>query len=291
MGGRGHDHLRPLSDCASSELRVVPVLCDRRTVQAGARRLLPPDHPLAMRAHDGLDAPEEVHVVLRRGGLRLVAADVEVRPGRQRSDLSDDVVDEPIGQLLTDAQRAEADLDTRVESGRDAVAAQLRVRRQRGVRVPGQVDLGHDGDVAGGRVRDELRVLALRVGASRAAPHLGAPPVPRQLRPGANREPPALIVREVQVQPVQLVESHQVDEPLDVGDPEEVPRDVEHRAAPDEARPVLDRPRPHPPRPRPNGRALDLRSQELSQASGRRERGRPGDTRSASRRRAAIRSR
>ena len=227
-------------------------------MQPGPRGLLPPDHPLAVRAHDGLDAAQEVHVVLGCGCPSLVTADVEVRPRRQRGDLPEDVVDEPVGQLLADAQRAEADLDARVEIGRDAVAIQLRVRRQGGIRMPRQVDLGHDGHVPGRGVGDELRVLALRERATRAAPHLGAAPVPGQLRPGANREPPTLVVREVQVQPVQLVEGHQVDEPLDVGDAEEVPRDVEHRPAPGEPRAVVDRPGPRPPWPRPDGRALDV---------------------------------
>ena len=53
-------------------------------------------------------------------------------------------------------------------------------------------------------------------------------------------DPPALIVREMQVQAIQLVERHQIEVPLHVVDREEMARDIEHRAAPGEPRAIDD---------------------------------------------------
>ena len=87
----------------------------------------------------------------------------------------------------------------------------------------------------------------------------------RQPRPRLDLDPPALVVGQVQVQPVQLVQRQQVDVALDVGDAEEVARDVEHRAAPREARPVADRPRSDRARAGADATALDLGRQQLAE--------------------------
>ncbi len=138
--------------------------------------------------------------------MRLVAADVNVRARGQRGQLADHVVQEAVGDLLVDAQRAEADLDAGVERWGDAVAVQLRIRGQRGVGVAGQVDLRHDVDVAAAGVLDQLCVLGLRVVAAGVAVHGRAAAVLGQLRPRLDHQPPALVVGQVQMQPVQLVE-------------------------------------------------------------------------------------
>ena len=65
------------------------------------------------------------------------------------------------------------------------------------------------------------------------------------------------------MQPVELVERHQVDQPLDLVDAVEVPGDVEHRAAPGEARAVVDRPEPDPPWPGLPHVRLDSGGQQL----------------------------
>ena len=164
---------------------------------------------------------------------------------RQRADFPDDVVDELVGDVLVDAERAEADADAGVEIGRLAVAVQLGVRRQRGVGVAGHVDLGHDGDVAVGCVLDELRERLLRVEAASGAAHGRAAAVFRQVRPGLDLDAPALIVGEMQVQAIDLVHRDQVDVPLHVVRTEEVARHVEHRAAPREPRTIDDPSRGH----------------------------------------------
>jgi len=131
--------------------------------------------------------------------------------------------------------------------------------------VPGNVDLGHHRDVAVLRVPDDPLVVLLAVEAAAATAHLAAAAVAGQLRPTVDRDPPSLVIGQVQVQDVQLVERDQVDVALDLVDAEEVPGDVEGGAAPGEPRTVHD---PHgrdPPGAALDGRVLDLRRQELAQ--------------------------
>ncbi len=147
---------------------------------------------------------------------------------------------------------------------RDAVAVQPRVRGERRVDVPRHVDLWHHVDEPLARVGDDRRVLALREVPAFPPADRGATAVARETGPGADREAPALIVRQVEVEPVELVEAHEVDQPLDVVHAEEVPRHVEHRPAPGEARPVVDRAARESPRPGSTGVCFDRRRQELT---------------------------
>ena len=68
------------------------------------------------------------------------------------------------------------------------------------------VDLRDDLDEALARVRDDRRVLALREVAALPAADLRAAAVAREPGPRADRDPPALVVGQVQVQAVELVE-------------------------------------------------------------------------------------
>jgi hypothetical protein len=197
--------------------------------------------------------------------VRLVPADVDVRAGGERCDLADDLVDEPVDRLLADAERAEPDLDAAVQVGRDAVARQLGIRRERCVRVPGHLDLGDDGDEPVLRVPDDLPVLALRVPAAGPASDLRRPAMARQAWPGPDCDAPALVVGQVEMQAVELVEGHEVDEPLHLARPVEVPRDVEHQATPSEAGPVVDHAQRDTPRPRAPTVGLDRGWEELAQ--------------------------
>ena len=76
------------------------------------------------------------------------------------------------------------------------------------------------------------------------------PPTAVSFGHDVDLDAPALVVGEVQVQHVELVEREQVDVLLHLVDGEEVARDVEHRAAPGEARMIGDAAR----RDRPRGR-------------------------------------
>ena len=86
-----------------------------------------------------------------------------------------------------------------------------------------------------------------------------------QLGPLGDLDPPALVVREVQVKAVDLVERQQVDVALHLGRAEEVPGDVEHRAPPAEARRIGDASGGNGHRERPHAAQLDGPRQQLAQ--------------------------
>ena len=114
-----------------------------------------------------------------------------------------------------------------------------------------QFNLGHDRDAAGGGVSDELARFVLCVEAAvwlaialvwlgwnrrfRAlAADFG------QARILLDGQPPALIVGEMEMERVEFVECHGVDELLDKIQREHVTRDIEEQAAPAESRRVAD---------------------------------------------------
>ena len=117
--------------------------------------------------------------------------------------------------------------------------------------MAGQLNLRHHGDAARGGVGHHPPHFVLRVvaavrhgvravavvgqgGGGAAGAHL------REPRPGAYLQAPTLIVGQVPVKGVELVERHQIKEPLDERDGKEVARHVEMQAAPREARVVAD---------------------------------------------------
>lgn len=112
---------------------------------------------------------------------------------------------------------------------------------------------------------DDLLVVGLGVVTAGAAADLGGAAVRGQARPGVDGYAPALVVTEVQVQLVDLVKGQLVDVPLDLVDGEEVPGDVEHRAAPAVARAVLDGAARDQPRAGLHGVLLDGRREQLAQ--------------------------
>ena len=250
-----------------------PVLDDRAARDGRGRDLLPAHDLPAAAAHDARRPPDVARVVAGRGAVRLVAAEVEDRPGDQSGELGDDVAQEAVGHRLGRAERAEADRDARVERPGPAVAGQLGVRGQGGRDVAGPVDLGDDRDGPLAGVAHDPPQVGGRVGAAGRAPDLGAPAVAGQPRPAPDGDAPALVVAEVQVQGVELVEREDVEVALDVAHPEEVAGHVEHRAAVGEPRPVGDaQPRDRPRAGLPRA-ALDARRGGAGAGSGRRGRG------------------
>src|SRR5688572_11066824 len=95
-----------------------------------------------------------------------------------------------------------------------------------------QVDLGYDRNVTTLCVRNNILVLFLRVEAAFSASHLRAAPDLREVWPGFNFDAPALIITEMKVQDLHLVITDQVDVSFNVLDAEEMPGNIEHRAAP-----------------------------------------------------------
>ena len=98
-------------------------------------------------------------------------------PGGQRGDLADDVVDEGLGCRRGGADRVAEGAGTGVDGRCGAVAVQFAVGGEGGGEVPGHVDLGHDRDVAGGGVGNDLLVLRLGVVPAAAAAGLVDPPM------------------------------------------------------------------------------------------------------------------
>ena len=99
--------------------------------------------------------------------------------------------------------------------------------------VARDVELGHDPDAALGRVGDDHAHLRLREKVAVRAQLL-------EFGMGQALDPEALVVGQVQVQDVQLHDRHGVEIALDHLHRLPVPGDVDHEAAPGEARPVGD---------------------------------------------------
>ena len=194
VGGR-HDDAAALLHERAGELRRValgldeaPVLPDGAAGQlARGAHLVPADDRLAGRGAGLRHPPHEVEVVVVgwstsdsspprcSHGPGVSSASSRVTSARNRS--------VAVGALGRGAERREADLDALVRRGCDAVAVQLGVGAERRVRVPGQVDLGHDRDEPLGGVLDDAAVVVLRVEAAAVAAHRGRGADARELGP------------------------------------------------------------------------------------------------------------
>jgi hypothetical protein len=186
----------------------------------------------------------------------FVAADVHVAGRGRADDLGQDAghrgpgvrqrrdevrQDPPVGAHLVSTLRglARAQFGERGQQ-RGAVAGQVDLRHQRHHplgRVAG--DLGEVGQGVVAAVRDLLvdrRLLAVQAdpGARPVRPDLV------QCREQAALDPPALIVGQVQVQPVDLHRGERVDEREQLALGGEVPGHIDVRAAPGQGWPVLD---------------------------------------------------
>ncbi len=226
-----HD-IAQLLVCAELRGTVAPVLPDRSARNLVARSdLVPADRLLSGCVRDAQSARDEAPVVIESGLVRFVSADVDVRPWRDRGDVPEDVLDELVHLLRVGVERREPHLGAVVLRDLHTGRRELGVGDECGVGMPGQVDLGHDGDVTGCRIADELLVVLGREKAAVAAADLRRRTAAGELRPARNLQPPALIIGEVQMQVVELERGHTVDDAPDGLRAEEVPRDVEHDSA------------------------------------------------------------
>ena len=244
---------------------------DRALLGAAFEDLVPADDPPALGRQMGGDAvdepalqlvlvfkPQRLHLRLDlRTGLplvldRLVAADVNVRGGEDVDHLVQHRLQEGEGRVV-DVVEVGEHAPVRHARLRDLPGdAQLWIGGDRRGGMAGQLYLGHDHDVASGRIGDDLARLRLGIEAAigfvlrgRGAigvRTLGLTPGADagQLRIGLDLQPPALVVVQVPVEDVQLVGRHGVDQPLDLVHGLEVPGAVQHEAAPGVARGVLD---------------------------------------------------
>jgi len=72
--------------------------------------------------------------------------------------------------------------------------------------------------ISGIRVMNRSAVVVFRVVTAGASTYLGASTDQREIRPVIDPKPPALVVGEMHVEPVDLVERQQVDVALDLVD-------------------------------------------------------------------------
>ena len=176
------------------------------------------------------------HVVRDRGirhpgaVAHLVAADVEIAVRKKRGHFAEQALEKPVGRLAGRVQRR---IVGGPRLGGIGLGGKLRIGLQDGGGVRRDVDLGHDAYAAVGGIGDQITDLGLGV-------ELAVGGDLRQLRIALALDPEALVVREVEVQDVELHTLHGVDLALHRGHGHEVPRGVDHHAAPGKARMVVD---------------------------------------------------
>ena len=107
------------------------------------------------------------------------------------------------------------------------------------------IDLRDDGNVAAFGIIHDESIFGLAVESARGTAHFQAASIQGQVRTGFDLDAPALVVREMQMQPVDLVIGQQVDVAGHIPDAEKMAGHVQHGAAPGEARGVADRARLH----------------------------------------------
>ena len=131
--------------------------------------------------------------------------------------------------------------------------------------MSGHVDFGHDFHETVPSVGNDLAVFVLRVKAADRATHFAAAAHGGEIRPPLDLDPEALIVGQVEMEPVHLLKRDEIDVALHVVDGEEMARDIEHRPPPGEARMILHVQGGHHDRTRTRRIVLQKRGQDLSQ--------------------------
>ena len=151
------------------------------------------------------------------------------------------------------------------------LSSQLRVRSDRGGRVPRHFDFRHDLNMQLSRVGDDLFDLFLRIKPfmrhtrelfTIPSAHLRILPLGTdlsELRVFFNFNPPALVIRQVPVKDIHFEQCHLIQQGLHHVHPFEIPCFVEHKASPGETRCVFDA---HAT----NGSPDSLMRQQLTQA-------------------------
>ncbi len=170
------------------------------------RDLAPADHSRPDRVDDVLDAFDEgVILLLGDAGDTSSPPNWKYGVGAAAAISRTTSADEPVHAVARRAERVRRTADARERLGRRAIAAEIRIRQQRGVAVSRHVDLRHDRDVARLRIGDDVGVLLLRVEAAGPAADLRLSADRGEVRPRLDLDAPPLIVGEMQVQPVDLV--------------------------------------------------------------------------------------
>ena len=159
----------------------------------------------------------------------FVAADVEVRVGKQRRHLGEQRIEQRIRGFPGGVNGNVGGAEAAVHPINGVVGGQPRVGRNPAGGVAGHVKLGQHPDAARRRVSNDVPHLLLGVIAVGAA-HLV------QARQHLAFHPEALVVGEVPVQHVQLHRRHAIDVSFDDSHRQEVPRGVHQQPAPGKPR-------------------------------------------------------
>jgi len=301
VGGGGHDDVVPALGRGDAAFGAAPGHDGRPRGQPAFEDLVPADETLAHGVKDLLHPLDEIALELAlvlqplgfQAGLAggaalpfglvgLVAPDVDEWAGEESGDLDENILQELEGLLLARAEDVgDGPVAARLDRERPARAGELGVGGQGRRGVAGHLDLGHDGDMARRGVSDDLADLVLGVEPAVGRGLAGLlglagvpvlvlpvdPPGPDLGQPGIflDLDAPALVVRQVPMEGVQLVRGQDVDPAQDELLGEEVAGAVEKGPPPGESRLVLDADARDRPRRRRPGRAFDRWGQELAE--------------------------
>ena len=185
--------------------------------------------------------------------LGLVAANMDNFPGKQFRHLVQDIPKEVVDGIITQADHLLADAPGRTHFVSLAPASEVRISGQRGLRMPGHLDFGHDRNPACSCIGDYLPDLVLRIiTAVRRSVVLFAflnmpdqrllPHRPYLCQKGVfpDLDPPTLIVGKMPMKRVEFVQEHHVDEGLYLLHGKKMPATVEHGSPVSEPRLVGD---------------------------------------------------
>src|SRR4051812_4184600 len=155
----------------------------------------------------------------------FVAGEIDVRRREQPADLRKDTADEVVRLRVR-----------RIECA-SVMVEKLRVGSSGSSSMAGHLDLGHDHDVALGRISDDLAHVSRRQ-------VLGLPVNQRadlgQLWVSGDFQPPSFIVGQMELEHVELVRGHLVDDLEQRLLAEEMTAEIDQQSTPAEARRVLD---------------------------------------------------
>ena len=205
----------------------------------------------------------------------LVATDVDQLRGEQFDKLLENTLQQVENLIVTSAEHLVRDTPTRPNLIRTTRATQLGIGCQSRHHMTRQVDLGNDLNGICGCILNDLTNLILSVVATVRNTIISTPILANyrmlthranlgQLGEALDLDTPALIVREVPMQAVELMHRHNVDVALDLLNREEVARNVEVHTTIAKTRSVLDRKAGHRPILIGSQRlAIDLGGQQL----------------------------
>src|SRR5437667_842674 len=271
---RRHDHVVPRLGGGDPALFAAPAHHRGARGETAFEDLVPSDEAATALGQPGIEMPDEpalelilvleafrLHARLRRGSLpplglwAFVAADVDELRRKEREHLVEDVLEET-QHVIANTQDVIGDAPVREYLDGLSGVAELGIRRDRGDRVSGHLDLRDHGDAAIGGVPHDLPHVVLRVEApmrlARELPErriLRSRRGHRVLAPGADLgEPrvlldldaPALVLGEVPVEDVDLVQRKEIEMLEHELLRHEVATDIQVTSAPAESRTILD---------------------------------------------------